>query len=119
MTQPGRAQLEAWQRWSLGVEQPTVSNSGASPVVDASVGEVFVLTLNAPTVTVSAVNPRAVGDRIYVVAIQDQPASRTLAWASNFRNAPTGSGSAGQRASFEFRWDGVSWQCVGGSTAFA
>lgn len=120
-----RALREAWDRWSLGVVQPVGAvNSNINSTPDASAAEVWQFVLTAATVTVGApLNPRAIGDQLFVVLIQDATGGRNIAWASGaggFRNAPTPSaGTSGQRCSFEFRWDGVSWQMTGGSTAFA
>jgi hypothetical protein len=66
-------------------------------------------------------NP-AVGTVLYLVMTQDGTGSRTVSFASCWRDIPAGwaaGGTAGQIASGEFRFDGASWQCVGGSSAFA
>lgn len=66
-------------------------------------------------------NP-SVGQRIFMVLVQDGTGSRTVAWSSCWRDIPTGlasGGSAGQVASAEFVFDGFSWQYCGGSSAFA
>ena len=99
-------------------------NQGAAPAIDPTLDEVVtaVLTANATVAAPAASTPGAVniGSRFYLVVIQDATGTRTLAWNAAWRNAPAmTAGTANQRASFEFRWDGVSWQFVGGSTAFA
>lgn len=66
-------------------------------------------------------NPN-VGMTLYLVMTQDSTGSRTTAFASCWRDIPAGwaaGGTAGQVASGEFRFDGSSWQYVGGSSAFA
>jgi hypothetical protein len=60
-----------------------------------------------------------VGAQLFLVVIQDDSGGHAITWDAVFRNAPTPSaGTAGQRLSAEFRFDGVSWQCVGSSSAF-
>lgn len=100
------------------------TNSGTSITPDVTLAESHVYTMTG-NLTVGApanTGTLGVGDKIYLVFVQDATAGRTLTWNAAYRNAPTGLGgsaTAGQRASFEFRWDGVSMQYTGGSTAFA
>lgn len=62
-----------------------------------------------------------IGSVMYIVLTQDATGSRTVAWAACYRDTPNwaAGGAAGTVASGEFRWDGNSWQYVGGSSAFA
>lgn len=117
-----RAQIEADQEAFFGAKQPVVvAASGASPTPDATQEETQVFTTSAGTVTFQPPKgPRAVGDKLYLVIIAG--GSHTIAWSSaagGYRNCPGISGTIGQRCSVELRWDGVSWQFTGGSTAFA
>lgn len=124
-----RSQKEQAQNEFFGAAQPTnwgttggTGGTAAAPVPDASQSDAQVFTLNAATTVAAPVNPRTIGDKIFLVFVQDTTAGRTLAWNAIYRNAPTGQGGGatnGQRLSYEFRWDGVSWQGCGGSTAFA
>lgn len=62
------------------------------------------------------------GQRIYIILVQDSTGSRTVSWASCWRDIPSGwasGGAAGTVASGEFVFDGFSWQYCGGSSAFA
>lgn len=114
-----RAYTESWQRFAGGVLVPVTGFSGATPTPDAGTAESWVWTMNSNVVVGAPANPRAIGDMLYLVFIQDG-GSRTISWNAVYRNAPTPSaGAAGTRISAEFRFDGVSWQFVGGSTAFA
>jgi hypothetical protein len=78
-------------------------------------------TISATTCTINApVNPPNVGARLSITLIKGTASAITLTWVSAYRNMPTWSaGASGTRATAEFRYDGVSWQYVGGSTAFA
>lgn len=119
-----RAQVEQDQEAFFGTKQPAINNaSGATPTPDATAVETQEFVMTAATVTMQPPKgPRAVGDKLFIVCIQDATGGRTLAWstsAGGYRNGLGASGTSGQRASFEFRWDGVSWQMTGGSTAFA
>lgn len=101
-----------------------VAASGAAPVPDLSLtgGGVVVYTMSAAVTVGAPINPRQVGEPLFMVFIQDTTAGRTLAFNSAFRNAPSINGSAataGQRCSVLFRYDGAGWQYVGGSTVFA
>ena len=116
-----RAWIENEQEQFQGIKQSVVTAlSGATPTPDATQLEAQVFTTSAATVTFQPPKgPRGVGDKLYLVVILG--GSHTLAWsaaAGGYRNGLAASGTIGQRASFEFRWDGVSWQMTGGSTAF-
>lgn len=115
-----RAATEEYQTAAFGLPQPKAwGNVAAVCTPDATIVETqtFVMTAN---LTVGApIGPRTTGDKLYLVFV-DSNGGHTIAWNSIYRNCPTPSaGTAGQRLSVELRYDGVSWQCVGGSTAFA
>lgn len=118
-----RGLREVWETAMFGLPRPqNWGNVAASCTPDATVVETqtFVMTQN---LTVNApLGPRVIGDKLYLVFI-DSNGGHTIAFASGaggFRNAPTPSaGTAGQRLSAEFRFDGVSWQCTGSSSSFA
>ncbi len=107
-----------------GKQHQTQGNAGAALVVDTSAKETQVFTLNA-NVTVGVPSNTArlpVGAVLVLVLVQDANGGRTLTWNAIWRNAPSGLGgsaTSGQRALFEFRWDGASMQYTGGATAFA
>lgn len=116
-----RAATEEYQRAAFGLPQPrNWGASGAAPQPDAGVIETQVWTLTANATVAAPLNPRAVGDQLFLVFVQDATGGRSISWNGIYRNAPTPSvGIAGQRLSAEFRWDSQSWQFTGGSTAFA
>lgn len=120
-----RAVTARVQEEFFGDALPTkIPASGANYTPDISSAEAHVVTMTA-NLTVAAPTGTAVmqpGTRFALVFIQDGTGSRTLAWNGAWRNAPSGLGGgagAGARATFEFRYDGVSMQYTGGSTAFA
>jgi hypothetical protein len=117
-----RSQLVRDQKETFGVSVKSLGNVGAAPAVDPTQGETHTLVLTANATIAAPVSAAGLnlGDPLYIIAIQDATGGRTLAWNAAWRNAPTlSAGTSNQRASFEFRWDGVNWQYVGGSTAFA
>jgi hypothetical protein len=101
-----------------------MGNVAAAPSIDASLEEAIQMTLTANAViaapaanSIPSVN---VGSRLYLVFIQGPGGTFTVAWNAAWRNAPAlAGGAAATRASAEFRWDGASWQFIGGSTVFA
>jgi hypothetical protein len=81
-----------------------------------------VFTLTAAATVGAPLSAAPIGFKLFLEFVQDATAGRAVTWNAIYRNAPAiggGSATAGQRASTEWRWDGVSWQFVGGSTAFA
>ena len=121
----GRGNIIQAQNEFDGYPQPkSVAAAGAAPIVYAGLAETYVLTLTAATtVGVPAQSTTCPpGTTLCLIFVQDATAGRTLAFNAIFRNAPSisgGAATAGQRCSTEWRWDGVSWQYTGGSTAFA
>lgn len=115
-----RAATEEYETQALGLPRPRlVGNVGAAAVPDAGKAETWVFTMTQNVTVGAPLGPRAIGDKLYLVLVDDG-GGHTVAWHSVFRNAPTpAAGTAGQRLSAEFRWDGVSWQFTGGSSAFA
>lgn len=117
-----RFQTVADQKTFIGFSRKDLGNVGAAPAVDPTASESVTLVLTANATIAAPVSTAGlnIGDPYYIVAIQDVTGTRTLGWNAAWRNAPAMSaGTNGQRASFEFRWDGVNFQYVGGSTAFA
>jgi hypothetical protein len=108
-----------------GKQHQTQGNAGAALSVDASAKETQVFTLNmnitmgVPTNT----SKLPIGTVLTLVLVQDATGGRTVTWNAAWRNAPSGLGSSatnGQRALFEFKWDGVAMQYVGNpSVVFA
>lgn len=115
----------AQERREFGNAPASLPSSQVSGVVnpDAYRGFIFPfvlignVTLGQPRIRQSP----PIGTQMYLVLQQDGTGSRTVTWAACYRNAPDWSagGAAGTIASGEFRWDGQSWQYVGGSSAFA
>ena len=126
-----RGQQEAAQNEFQGVVQhKNLGTAGATitPDADTAESQLYMLgaatTVAAPVVdgnVVTAANV-PVGTKMFLVFVQDATAGRTLAWNAAYRGAPSTTGGAatsGQRLGCEFRWDGASWQFVGGATSFA
>lgn len=99
-------------------------NSGATPAPNVANGlnqqytQNSNVTWGAPTGTAS-IN---VGAKLVLLVQHDGTGgSYTTAFNAIYRNAPAiaASAAANSKATFEFIWDGTSWQYVGGSTAFA
>ena len=118
-----RANTEQWQNEMLGDLRPNIiTASGATYVHDVTVVETAVVTLTANCTVGAPINTNQIraGNRTCLIFVQDSTGGRTLAWNAAWRNAPAlAAGTAGQRACFEFRWDGVNMQLVGGAVAFA
>lgn len=119
-----RAVTARVQEEMFGDAVPTKASASTSYAPDVSAAETHVVTLTGAT-TIAAPTGTAQmqpGTRFALVVVQDTTGGRALSWASNWRNAPSGLGgsaAANTRALFEFRFDGVNMQYVGGSTAFA
>jgi hypothetical protein len=118
-----RGAREAQQREWFGATQPAnAGNSGAAPVPDCSIAETQLFLMSANLTVGAPINPPAIGSPLCLVFVQDAIAGRTLAWNAAYRNAPAlagGAATAGQRALTEWRYDGASWEFVGGAIAFA
>jgi hypothetical protein len=118
-----RGNVEQAQIEFQGAIQPkTIGNVGAAPIPDANAAEsqVFTLTANATFGAAQNTSGLPVGSKLCFVLIQDPTGTRTVGWNAQYKNAPAlAAGTAGQRALVEFRWDGVGFQFVGGSAAFA
>jgi len=127
-----RGQQEAAQNEFQGVVQhkalPGSQGAAIVPDVDAAEAQVFVLgaaaTVGVPLVDGAAVsaNNVPIGTKLFLVFVQDVTAGRALSWNAIFRGAPATTGGAatnGQRMGCEFRYDGASWQFVGGASTFA
>ncbi len=104
-----------------GAPSVQVAAGAFSPYLAVGLVVNAVLTGNVTIAQPYGINNLPVGSLMYLVLTQDGTGSRTVAWASCYRDAPNWSsgGAAGTVASGEFRWDGNSWQYVGGSSAFA
>lgn len=114
-----------WQKETLGAEQPfNAGNSGATFTPDCSNGASQIVTLTAACTIAAPTGTPAVppGSKLFLVLVQDATAGRAVTWGAGYRDAPAIGGAlatAGQRAGVEFRYDGASWECCGGATAFA
>jgi len=83
-------------------------------------GLVQVWTMGGNVTVGAPVNAPSPGVRLQITLIQDATASRTTTWNATYRNAPSwAAGTAGQRATAVYQYDGVNWQYIGGSSAFA
>lgn len=105
--------------YTIGINQ---GGTGTAPVPNCVQGLTQVLTMNGNVTVGIPINPPQPGAQLQLTFVQDATAGRTLAFNAIFRNAPTiagGAATAGQRATVVFRYDGVGWQYIGGSTAFA
>jgi hypothetical protein len=107
-----------------GDDKPAQVTPGATHTLDVTQVETTVVTMTTNITVAAPTNTNKInaGNKTYLIFVQDASGGRTLTWNAAWRNAPSGLGgsaTAGQRASFEFRWDGVSMQYTGGSTAFA
>lgn len=120
-----RAVTARIQEEMFGDAIPTkVAASGASYAPDITTAEVHSIVMTAALTIAAPLGMTAMqpGARFALILIQDNTGGRTLTWNSAWRNAPSGLGSGaapGSRATFEFRYDGVSMQYTGGSTGFA
>lgn len=115
---------QAYVEFQGAVPHASKGTQGATITPDANDREAIVYTMGAATTVAAPANSSSqpIGTKLYLVLVQDATAGRTLTWNATYRNAPSGLGGSatnGQRASFEFRYDGASWQYTGGSTAFA
>ena len=100
----------------------SAGNSGATFAPDCANAETQTVTLTAACTIGAPLNPPAIGSKLSLVFVQDTTGGRAVTWNAAYRNAPAvggGSATAGQRALAEFKWDGASWQCTGGASAFA
>jgi hypothetical protein len=93
-------------------------NTGATPAPALGNGEVQSWTLSASTTWGAPTGPVQVGQRLTLLVTSS--GAFTTAWNATYRNAPAVAVAAnGQKATFNFMWDGSNWQYIGGSTAFA
>lgn len=90
----------------------------AAITVDASKGERIVvgaltgaLTINAPT------NPQ-LGAALEFAFLQDGTGGRVITWNAAFKKAADGAGTANQRASTRYLYDGTNWIQQGGALAW-
>lgn len=79
------------------------------------------VTLQANTTVGQPLFPPPPGNLVVLRLVQDSTGSRTVAWASCYRDAPNWSsgGAALSTALAVFMFDGQSYQFLGGSSAFA
>jgi len=81
---------------------------GTNIVVGALTGN---LTINAPTNVVK-------GETLDIALVQDATGGRTITWDAVFKKAADGAGSANQKASTSFMFDGTHWIQRGGALAW-
>jgi hypothetical protein len=94
-------------------------STGTTPTPNCQNGLTQVWTMNNNISVGVPTNPPQIGQTLTLVFVQDATGGRTIVWNAAYRNAPPWSaGLAGQRATADFKYDGISWQFVGGSTAF-
>ena len=99
-------------------------NTSTAPVPDCSLSLTQAWTQNGSVTWGVPTNTTLcnVGDILSLLVTKDATGTaRTTAWNAIYRNAPSiaSTSTSGAKASFMYLWDGVSWQYIGGSTAFA
>lgn len=97
-------------------------NTSTAPVPDLANGSAQAWTQNGSVTWGVPLNPGYVGQVLTLFVTKDATGTaRTTAWNAIYRDAPTiaSTSTSGTKATFRFIWDGVSWQYLGGSTAFA
>ena len=113
---------ESWVG-TAGNDAPyAAGNTSTAPVPNLANGSNQAWTQNGSVTWGAPTNPGYVGQTLTLFITKDATAtSYTTAFNAIYRNAPTigANTTASSKATFEFVWDGVSWQYIGGSTAFA
>lgn len=95
-------------------------NTGATPTPDCTKGPTQFWTQSANATWGAPTTPWRIGQQLILQVQQDGTGGYTTAWNATYRNAPAwAAGTASQRATAMFIYDGANWQYIGGSTAFA
>lgn len=97
--------------WATGVATQTVHTAG-NVTIDASAGNMQVVTLSANATSASITNP-SLGQPLTIQWLQDTTGGWTYTWPANCRfaadSAPTPTTVAGARDSVTFYYDGTNW----------
>lgn len=105
--------------WATGVSTQTLSANG-TVTLDASNGNMHIITLQANATSVSITNP-SLGQSLTIQWLQDAVGSRTYTWPAGVRFGPNGtpaaSVAANARDSVTFTYDGTNWLEVSQATA--
>src|SRR6266404_7602883 len=93
-------------------------NTGTTPTPNFANGSVQSWTMNNNVTWGAPTNP-PMGPQTLTLVITSTGAF-TTAWNATYRNAPAwAAAAAGQTATAQFMYDGINWQFIGGSAAFA
>ena len=102
---------------------PLIYNDGSATLIqpDFSKALIHIATLTGNAIIGQPVFAPPAGTTVVITLIQDATGSRSVTWDPCYRDPPSwgSSGPANSRASERLYYDGLTYQCVGGSSTFA
>lgn len=106
--------------FSVGRTESVAAAPGAGSSITPNAGAAaqYVVTMPAGNITINSPSNSYPGARLTFVFIQDATGGRTITWNAAFKKTSDGAGTANQRGSISFVFDGSNWVQQGSALAF-